>query len=86
MSHDYHQGPEGAVLYDDCAECDARAAKPLDALLHLDAAHFSTLENRMYEVEYRKTGHYLTGNEAKVGKALYAISILNQRHGGVMHS
>lgn len=85
MSHDYHRGPEGAVLYDDCEECDARAAKPLDALLRMDETTFSRFENRMFEVEYEHRGSYLTDNEARVGHVLYLISILNERHGAVMH-
>lgn len=85
MSHDYHQGPEGAVLYDGCAECEQRAADPINALLNMDAATFAILENRMFGVEYDGRESYLTDNEAKVGKHLYYISILNERHGAVMH-
>ncbi len=84
MSHDYHQGPEDAILYDGCEECDARAAKPLDALLHLDGTHYETLRDRMVAVEYGNgNASYRTTNEAKVGQALYLISILEQRHGRV---
>lgn len=85
MSHDYHDGPEGAVLFDGCEECDYRAENPMDALLRMDNTTFSTFENRMFEVEYENRGSYLTSNEAKVGRVLYLISILNERHGAVMH-
>jgi hypothetical protein len=37
------------------------------------------------EVEYDYRGSYLTDNEARVGRHLYYVSILNQRHGAVMH-
>jgi hypothetical protein len=85
MSHDFHKGPEGAVLYDGCPECDARAADPIEALLRMDSVTFSHFENRMFDVEYEHRGSYLTDNEAKVGRVLYLISILNERHGAVMH-
>lgn len=83
MSHAYHQGPEDAVLYDDCAECDARAADPLSGLLHLDATTFARLRDRMTAVEYEETDGYRSGNEAKLGRALYYIGLLLERHGRV---
>ena len=85
MSHDVHEGPEGAALFDGCEECDERAKDPLNALLRMDTDTFSRLKNRMFEVEYEYRGAYLTDNEARVGHVLYMISILNERHGSVMH-
>lgn len=83
-SHDYHQGPEGAVLYDGCSECDARASDALSGLLRLDAEKFKTLAGRMYEVEYLDKGSYLTDNEAALARTLYLISVLNERHQDVL--
>jgi hypothetical protein len=81
MSHDYHEGPEDAVLYDGCAECDARATKPLDALLNLDDRSFPILLARVRAVEFGDgSASYLTGNEAALGRALYGILILLERH------
>lgn len=56
MSHDPHEGPEDAVLYDGCDECDERAASPLDALCHLDSTSFATLRDRMLATEYVDAG------------------------------
>lgn len=86
MSHDYHRGPRDAILYDGCAECDARAADPMDGLLRLDIETFVEFWERMRAVEYGDgpfgSGHesYRSTNEAKVGKHLYYISLLLQRH------
>lgn len=82
MSHDYHQGPEGAVLYDGCQECDERAIDPLKGLANLDASSYQVLRRRMLEVEFGM-GHYLTGNEASLGRALHTIFVLEERYGQV---
>jgi hypothetical protein len=89
MSHGYHEGPEDALLFDGCDECDARAADPIDALLRLDPERFETLWQRMRATEYgdaavpdrlRKANlRYRSTNEAKVGKHLYYVSLLLQR-------
>ena len=86
MSHDPHSGREGAILYDGCAECDARAADPIEGLLHMDPTTFAAMWDRMRAVEYG-TGPlgsgdeaYRSRNEAKVGKHLYYVSLLLQRH------
>jgi hypothetical protein len=84
MSHDYHEGPDDAVIYDGCGECDDRAAEPLSGLLTLDAANFERLRARMLAVEYGDSDHYRTGNEARLGSALYKIQILHERHGRVI--
>lgn len=87
MSHDYHQGPEDAVLYDGCAECDERARNPLDALCRLDNHNYAALRDRMMAVEFGSDGdYYRTTNESRVGKALYLIALLEERHGPVTSS
>lgn len=83
MSHDYHKGPEDAVLYDGCDECDHRAANPVDALLHMDSTNYALLRERMLAVEFGTGDSYRTHNEARVGKALYYIAVLEERHGPV---
>lgn len=81
MSHDYHRGPEDAVLYDGCEECTERAADPLNALLNLDEANMLRLVDRVRAVEFgRDADHYRSRNEAQVGKALYRVLVLVERH------
>ena len=77
--HGLHDGPEGAILFDGCEECDARASDPIDALLKFDGERFLDFTERMLHVEYDGQGSYLTKNEAKVGRHLYYISLLVQR-------
>jgi hypothetical protein len=84
MSHDYHVGREGAVLFDNCGECDARAANPIEALLNLDSTNYAVLRDRMLAVEFGDDADsYRSSNEARVGKALYAFAVLEERHGGI---
>lgn len=80
MSHDYHQGPEDAILYDGCEECDQRAADPMNGLLHLDSASFVELWERMLAVEGDDSDHYRTRNEAALGHHLNSVRILIERH------
>lgn len=80
MGHDYHEGPDGAVLYDGCEECDERAADPINGLLRLDGERFRTLWKRMIEVERENKGEYLTFNERALGRHLYYITVLEERH------
>ena len=82
MSHDFHQGPEDAVLFDYCAECDERADDPIKALLSLDSGNFERLLARMRAVELGDGREaYRTRNEARVGSGLYHIHVLLERHG-----
>lgn len=84
MSHDYHQGAEDAILYDGCAECDARAKNPMVGLLNLDEERFETLWRRMLAVEDNDSTYYRSGNEAALGKHLNYVRILIERHAGAM--
>jgi hypothetical protein len=86
MSHDYHEGPEDAVLYDGCDECDHRAANPLDGLLTLDGQNMERLLGRVLSVEYGlgPADRYRTGNEARLGHALYRLLVLAERHPEIM--
>ena len=79
MSHDIHEGPDGAILYDGCDECSARANDPLSGLLALDHDNFARLHKRVLDVEDHG-GTYLTVNEAKIGQALGRLLILIERH------
>lgn len=86
--HDLHSGPEDALFFDDCVECTERARNPLDALLQLDAERFQILRSRMMGVEFgegedRALKGYRTFNEQKVGRALYYVALLEERHGKV---
>jgi hypothetical protein len=81
VSHDYHQGREGAIIFDGCDECDERAVEPIKALLNLDRESFTQLRDRMLAVEYDGTDTYRSKNEARVGKHLYYIQVLQERHG-----
>lgn len=84
MSHDYHQGREGTIIFDGCAECDERAADPIKALLNLDTENFQRLRERMLSVEFGDdSNYYRSDNEARVGKHLYALAVLEERHGAV---
>lgn len=84
MSHDLHNGREGTIIYDGCAECDERAAEPLIALLNLDSGNFQALRARMLDVEFGEGGGYYSDNEARVGRALYRIAVLEERHGRII--
>jgi hypothetical protein len=83
VSHDPHEGADGTLVYDNCAECDSRAADPLEGLLHYDAERFAQLHERMVNVEYRNGDHYRSSNEARVCKALYYVRLLTDRHAAV---
>lgn len=83
MPHDLHKGADGTLVYDDCAECDSRAADPLEGLLHYDNERFAQLHERMVNVEYRTADHYRSSNEARVCKALYYVQLLTDRHRAV---
>jgi hypothetical protein len=81
MSHTFHEGPERAVLFDGCDECDRRAADPIEGLLLMDTERFATFTDRMLDIEYDQgCPLYLTENEAAVGRHLYYISLLMQRN------
>lgn len=86
MSHDIHEGPDGAVIYDGCEECDERAKNPLESLCRLDGDNYAALRMRMLCTEFGRTGPpgYLTDNEAKLGGAMYLIAILEERHGRLL--
>jgi len=85
MSHDYHEGREGTIIFDGCGECDERAKDPIKALLNLDAANYEALRARMRAVEFGDDSEsYRSDNEARVGKHLYAIAVLEERHGAVL--
>lgn len=92
MSHDPHEGPDDAVIYDGCGECDARAANPLSALLALDDVNYERLRDRMILIEHhsrsgsRSPEGYRSQNEMRLGQALYRISVLEQRHGPVIET
>jgi len=85
MSHDLHDGPDDAVLYDGCAECDSRADQGIAGILNLDAQNVARLSSRMQAVEY---GHgvaaYRSHNEARLGRELYYVSLLLERHPDVL--
>lgn len=82
MSHDYHQSDHSdTIIFDGCAECDARAADPMEALLRLDSVSFRAMCDRMHAVESGDREAYRSTNEARVGKCLYAIAVLEERHG-----
>jgi hypothetical protein len=83
VSHDYHEGREGTIIFDGCAECDERAADPIKALLNLDAENYQALRARMLAVEFDGTESYRSANEARVGKHMYAIAVLEERHGAL---
>lgn len=82
MSHDVHDGPEGAFLFDGCEECDERSADPIEALLRFDDDRFLDFTSLMLAIEYGvgQPTTYLTANEAKVGRHLYYVSLLVQRN------
>ena len=85
MSHGPHSMAEyrpDAILYDDCAECDSRAEKGLDGLLHLDAHNFAEAWNRMVDIEHEEQQNgYRSKNEAKLLGNLYTVALLIERHG-----
>ncbi len=84
VSHDYHDSHHAdAIIFDGCGECDTRAADPIKALLHLDSQNYAALCARMRAVEFSGTEGYRSANEARVGSALYAIAVLEERHGSV---
>ena len=81
MSHSYHQGPEDAVLYDGCDECDDRAANPLEALLALDETNMRRLLERTRSVHGgNDRNDYRSDNEARLGLALYRLLVLIERY------
>lgn len=80
MSHDYHVGPDDAVLFDGCDECSDRANNPLDGLMTLDGERLAMLHKRVLDVEFRGTDHYRTDNEARIGRALYRLLVLLERY------
>jgi hypothetical protein len=85
MSHDYHESHfEDTIIFDGCGECDERAKDPIKALLNLDAENYQALRGRMLAVEFGDESEgYRSANEARVGKHLYAIAVLEERYGGV---
>jgi hypothetical protein len=81
MSHTCRPGHPG-ILADDCERCDQHAAEPM--LLSLDGAKMEQLWDKMVEVEYTHLGDYVTANEAKACKMLYALSVWMERHHNVL--
>ena len=81
MTHDLHDGPADAILYDGCDECDHRASEGIAGALHMDPITFSRMWSRMMSVERGEDrDSYRTDNEARVGKQLYYMSLLVERH------
>lgn len=85
MTHAYHEWPEEKgeppVLYDDCAECKARAERPWD----LDADHFERAWKLMVAVEHGDvaTTHYRTHNERRLCGNLYLVAVQMERFMGI---
>lgn len=82
-AHVYHEWPDGTerpVLYDDCPECDARATQPWD----LDASSFEEAWRLMVNFEHRNViegrAVCLTWNERRLVRELYRIAVLMERH------
>lgn len=85
MVHRYHPDPERresiSILYDDCERC-AEQAESLG--LELDAEKFARAWAQMREAEYGDVNTYSTEAEAKLGKSLYRVSVLIERHRGIL--
>lgn len=80
MSHRFHpdrRDRADALLFDDCEDCDRRAR---DLGLGLDEERFELMWRRMLDVEYDESGAYRSTNESILGKQLYQVSLLVQRH------
>lgn len=85
--HVYHEWPEGKqepILYDNCPECDKRASEPWA----LDGSNFKEAWQLMVNVEHPSTAGegrigYLTWNEKRLGRELYKIAVLMERHMGI---
>ncbi len=83
MSHGYHEGPEDAILYDGCDECETRS-KSIEGLLGLDSPNLRLLIDRMLAVELGRidrtpTAWYRTGTEKVAGRNLYYVYVLVER-------
>ncbi len=78
---DPHKGdPAEAILYDDCERCDEQAADAFG----LDLTKLREAWRIMVAVEtggpLRVVGEeYRTGNEARLGRVLYAVYVINER-------
>lgn len=79
--HRYHPDPTtgdqpDAILFDHCEGCAAKA----DSLgLGLDRHNFGAMWSRMVAVEYRYQCVYASETEARLGSALFKVSLLVQR-------
>ncbi len=77
----YPGDPVGAILYDDCERCGEQATDALG----LDLSKLRQAWDIMVAVETGKVGNplrrrgYLTGNEARLGRVLYAVFVVNER-------
>lgn len=79
MSHVYHEGPDDAVLYDGCDECEKRS-KSIEGLLGLDSTNLRILVDRMIGVELSSDrDHYRTRAESRAGRILYYVYVLVER-------
>ncbi len=72
--------PRDAILYDDCERCDEQT----DAM-GLDLAKLREAWELMNAVEHGRIGNplrrrgYLTANEGRLGRTLYAVYVINER-------
>lgn len=85
MSHAPHDPATGSFLYDDCPECDARAAEPLHAIQHLDGVSLARAWRAMRAVRWSHPAESwdlpLSGNDVRLLNALYSIGVVLQRCG-----
>ena len=76
---------ERPVLFDGCETCDHRAKRGVAGACYLDEEHFMAMWNRMIAVEFTKTERtYKSFAEARMGKALYEMALLIERHPAIM--
>ena len=91
MSHRAHptaDDPPSALLWDDCHRCDDQSADPTGLDDQSLARAWGLMLAVERHVEFRGTErpnepHYLTANEARLGRTLNAIYIVVERLGGV---
>lgn len=86
MSHGVHNGPDGMLLFDGCAECEERAQDPLGGLLQLD--HDRALAAwRLMRAEHWSggggAGREVSECEDALITALYRVAVWLERNAGL---
>ena len=85
MTHRYHPDPAmgdhpDAIVFDGCAECEARADLGIQGLVYYDRETFDRLWNRMLDVEKDDLEGHRNKTEQKLCRSLYCMALLMGRY------